>query len=218
LGIFFAEFRLKRSLKEAAMATAQTSEIDVLELARAGDEEAFAQLVGPLRDRIYWRAVKAVGDLDEADDVTQETLMRAFTRLDTFRGDARFSSWLYMVGSNCIRMHLRTRRRKGALRYDDHLNEVEAGVAQGRDAEREHPDIYAMNKEFFTALEEAMSQLPPQYGSILRLWVEDGLDLKQIQERSGLSIPAIKSRLHRARQRLRDRLEGRFGVGVVLAA
>jgi RNA polymerase sigma-70 factor (ECF subfamily) len=115
-------------------------------------------------------------------------------------------------------MHLRTRRRKGALRYDDHLNEVEAGVNQGRDAERELPDIYAMNKEFFTALEEAMSQLPPQYGSILRLWVEDGLDLKQIQERSGLSIPAIKSRLHRARQRLRDRLESRFGVGVVLAA
>ena len=97
----------------------------LLERARAGDEQAFAALVSPLRERIYWRAAKAVGDLDEAEDETQETLVRAFTRLDTFRGDARFSSWLYMVGSNCIRMHLRTRRRKGAQRMDDHMPEIE---------------------------------------------------------------------------------------------
>jgi len=193
-------------------------EVSVLDRARGGDEEAFAQLVGPLRDRIFWRAVKAVGDMDEADDVTQETLMRAFTRLDTFRGDSRFSSWLYMVGSNCIRMHLRTRRRKGALRYDDHLTEVETGDASRPDTHRHQPDARAMNKEFFVALEDAMSQLPPQYGSILRLWVDEGLDLKEIQQRSGLSIPAIKSRLHRARQRLRDQLESRFGSGVPMAA
>ena len=193
-------------------------EVSVLDRAREGDEDAFAQLVSPLRDRIFWRAVKAVGDLDEAEDITQETLMRAFTRLDTFRGDSRFSSWLYMVGSNCIRMHLRSRRRKGALRYDDHLTEVEAGDASRPEIARNQPDARAMNKEFFMALEEAMSQLPPQYGSILRLWVDEGLDLKEIQERSGLSIPAIKSRLHRARQRLREALENRFGAGVPMAA
>ena len=193
-------------------------EVDILERARGGDEDAFAQLVEPLRERIFWRAVKAVGDLDEADDVTQETLLRAFTRLDTFRGESRFSSWLYMVGSNCIRMHLRTRRRKGALRYDDHVNEVEGGEMVQAINDRCQPDISAINKEFFCALEEAMSQLPPQYGSILRLWVDDGLDLKEIQQQSGLSIPAIKSRLHRARQRLRDGLESRFGVGLAMAA
>ncbi|MCA9559321.1 MAG: hypothetical protein KC583_12245, partial [Myxococcales bacterium] len=76
----------------------------LIERATQGDLAAFEQLVAPLRDRIYWRAAKAVGDLDEAEDVTQETLVKAFTRLDTFRGDARFSSWLYQVGSNCIRM------------------------------------------------------------------------------------------------------------------
>ena len=75
--------------------------------ARQGDEIAFAQLVAPLRDRIYWRAVKAVRDLDQAEDITQETLLRGFTRLETFRGESRFSSWLYMVASNCIRMHLK---------------------------------------------------------------------------------------------------------------
>ena len=59
---------------------------------------------------------KAIGDADEAEDIMQETMVRAFTRLETFRGDSRFSSWFfYMVCSNCIRMHLRTKRRKGAL-------------------------------------------------------------------------------------------------------
>jgi RNA polymerase sigma-70 factor, ECF subfamily len=190
----------------------------LLESARQGDEDAFAQLVRPLRDRIYWRAVKAVRDLDEADDVTQETMVRAFTRLDTFRGDARFSSWLYMVASNCIRMHLRTRRRRGAMRIDDHLNEIETGLNNVTELPVRLPDDLAIQNELFGALDDAVSQLPVQYGSILRLWVEDGLDLKEIHERSGLSIAAIKSRLHRARRRLRDSIEAEYGEGALLAA
>lgn len=190
----------------------------LLTKARKGDQDAFARLVGPLRERIYWRAVKALGDMDEAEDVTQETLLRAFTRLDTFRGDSKFSSWLYMIGSNCIRMHLRTRRRRGALRIDDHLYDWEKSISEDSESLPPQPDVVSMNGQLFGAIDHALSQLPQQYGSILRLWVEDGLDLKQIHERSGLSIPAIKSRLHRARQRLRDRLESDYGVGALLAA
>ena len=190
----------------------------LLRKARHGDEEAFAQLVRPLRDRIYWRAVKAARDLDEADDITQETILRAFTRLETFRGDARFSSWLYMVASNCIRMHLRTRRRRGALRIEEHLNEVESGSNNVTELPVHLPDDLAIQNELFGALDDAVSQLPSQYGSILRLWVEDGLDLKEIHERSGLSIAAIKSRLHRARRRLRDSIEAEYGRGALLAA
>jgi RNA polymerase sigma-70 factor (ECF subfamily) len=186
--------------------------------ARQGDERAFAALVQPLRERIYWRAVKAVRDLDQADDITQETLLRAFTRLDTFRGEARFSSWLYMVASNCIRMHLRTRRRRGALRLEDHLVQVETSNHNVLDIPSKLPDEEVMDGQMFGALDSAMSQLPPQYGSILRLWVEDGLDLKEIHEESGLSIAAIKSRLHRARRRLRDHIDAEYGAGALLAA
>ena len=195
-----------------------TQEKDLLDRAQAGDRAAYDQLVAPLRERIYWRAAKAVGDLDEAEDVTQETLMKGFTRLSTFRGDAQFSSWLYQVGSNSIRMHLRTRRRKGAHRMDDHLVELELGGHPQRANAPAQPDSLAMEGELVTAIEDAISQLPPQYGSILRLWVEDGLDLKEIHERSGLSIAAIKSRLHRARRRVRDSIESEFGRGALLAA
>ncbi len=191
----------------------------LLALARQGDRRAFEALVSPLRERIYWRAVKAVGDADEAEDITQETLLRAFTRLETFRGDARFSSWLYMVGSNCIRMHLRTRRRRQTWSIEEHLRNVERGPSGNAMAERPAaPDQAVADQQLVTALHQAISNLPEQYGSILRLWVEDGLDLKQIRERSGLSIPAIKSRLHRARRRVRDAIESEFGAGALLAA
>lgn len=197
-------------------------ETDLLERARAGDESAFTALVGPLRERIYWRAAKAVGDLDEAEDITQETLMRAFTRLETFRGDARFSSWVYKVGTNCIRLHLRAQRRKGdqqSMRIDDHLGEIEANQAVLKVVSLTlPPDERAMTAELMDALNEAISNLPPQYGSILRLWVEDGLDLKQIHEHSGLSIAAIKTRLHRARRWIKAAIEEQYGAGTLLAA
>jgi RNA polymerase sigma-70 factor (ECF subfamily) len=189
----------------------------LLAAARGGDQLAFNQLVAPLRDRIYWRAAKAVSDLDEAEDVTQETLLRAFTRLDTFRGESAFSSWLYQVGTNCIRMHLRTRRRRGAYRIEDHQREIDQKVEE-ESVRGRTPDQVAMDGQLVDALQDAISQLPPQYGSILRLWVEDGLDLKEIQAHSGLSIAAIKSRLHRARRRVKTFIEAEYGVGALLMA
>lgn len=194
-------------------------EARLLAAARLGDHGAFELLVAPFRERIYWRAARALSDRDEAEDVTQETLVRAYTRLATFRGDARFGSWLYQVAGNCIRMHLRTRRRRGAQRIDDYLGEVESSdepVTLG-DQPRA-PDRVAMHGELLHAVVASISKLPPQYGSILRLWVEDGLDLREIHERSGLSIPAIKSRLHRARQRVRADIEATYGPGALLAA
>lgn len=185
--------------------------------ARAGSARAFRALVEPHREQIYWRAVRAVGDLDEAEDVAQETLLRAFTRLETYRGDARFGAWLYQVGANCIRMHLRSRKRRrlSPLSEAPEALPPEAMLIRGRAAPSE-PDQAAMERQLTEALEEAIEALPPKYKDILNFWVLDGLDLRQIQERSGLSISAIKSRLHRARLRVRDILDGQ-GVSALLA-
>ena len=193
-------------------------EAELLSRARQGDEVAFAQLVAPLRDRIYWRAVKAVRDLDQAEDITQETLLRGFTRLETFRGDSRFGSWLYMVASNCIRMHLRKKKRRAAIRLQDCLQETELTSRNSLEIPKKLPDQVAMENQMFLGIEQAMSQLPPQYGNILRLWVEDGMDLKDIHDECGLSIAAIKSRLHRARKKVRDTLDAEYGRGALIAA
>jgi len=193
-------------------------EMELVGRALAGDERAFEDLITPLREKVYWRAVKALRDLDQAEDVTQETLIRAFTRLSTFRGESRFSSWLYMVASNCIRMHIRSARRKSALRLDDNISHVESQSHNVLLLPAKLPDEVAADTQVFTAIERAMDKLPEQYGNILRLWVEDGLDLREIHEESGLSIAAIKSRLHRARRRLREQLDAQYGEDTLLAA
>ena len=193
-------------------------EMELVGRALAGDERAFEDLITPLREKVYWRAVKALRDLDQAEDVTQETLIRAFTRLSTFRGESRFSSWLYMVASNCIRMHIRSARRKSALRLDDNISKVETQSHNVLLLPPKLPDEVAADTQVFTAIERAMDKLPEQYGNILRLWVEDGLDLREIHEESGLSIAAIKSRLHRARRRLREQLDAQYGEDTLLAA
>ncbi len=196
----------------------KTLELKLIQRARGGEQAAFEALVRPYRDPLYWRAVKALDDPDAADDVVQETFIRAYTRLDTFRGDSRFGTWLFTIGSNCIRMHLRRRQRKGANRIEDHLFQVEQESAQSPEARAEQPDRLVIQRELTGALDDAISQLPPQYGSILRLWVEDGLDLNEIQAHSGLSVSAIKSRLHRARRRIKAAIEARFGPGALMPA
>jgi RNA polymerase sigma-70 factor (ECF subfamily) len=196
----------------------KTLERKLIQRARDGEQAAFEDLVRPYREPLYWRAVKALDDPDAADDVVQETFIRAYTRLDTFRGDSRFGTWLFTIGSICIRMHLRRRQRKGANRIEDHLFQVEQESAQSPEARAVQPDRLVIHSELTGALDEAISQLPPQYGSILRLWVEDGLDLNEIQAHSGLSVSAIKSRLHRARRRIKAVIEARFGPGALMPA
>lgn len=81
----------------------------------------------------------------------------------------------------------------------------------GNAARPQSPDVVAEGNEMAEILSGAIEALPVAYGSILKLWVEDGLDLREIKERSGLSIPAIKSRLHRARNRIRGIVPQEFG-------
>ena len=191
----------------------------LVERARTGDKIAFERLVSPLRDRVYWRALKAMKDPDEADDIVQESIIRAYTRLETFRGESRFSTWLYTVASNCIRMRLRTIKRKGALKIEDNQAEVEKSIADNADYIPALPDRACMNVQMFAAIEEAMNNLPEKYAQVLHMWAYEGKNLKEIHDsEEGASVPAIKSRLHRARKQLRSALDSKYGVGALLSA
>ena len=189
----------------------KSQEAELITRARQGDTHAFTQLVAPLRERIYRRAVKAVRDLDQAEDVTQEALLRSFTRLETFRGDSRFSTWVYSVTSNCILMHLRKRKRIAAL-----CLKAEQTSQPTLEIPRKLPDEKVMEKQMFLGIEQAMSQLPSQYGEVLRLWVEESMTLKDIHDECGLSRGAIKSRIYRARKKVKSTLDNEYGQGALL--
>tara|TARA_Y100000114_G_scaffold48319_1_gene43995 strand:+ start:1182 stop:1832 length:651 start_codon:yes stop_codon:yes gene_type:complete len=211
-GVQFAIYKIRE------IGMKKEEETLLVERARTGDEIAFKKLVSPLRDRIYWRALKAMKDPDEADDIVQESIIRAYTRLETFRGESRFSTWLYTVASNCIRMRLRTIKRKGALKIEDNQAEVEKSIADNSNYIPALPDKACMQAQMFEDIEKAICELPEKYAQIIRMWAYEGMNLREINNADkDSSIPAIKTRLHRARKKLKNALEPSYGKSLLSA-
>ena len=157
-------------------------------------------------------------DPDEAEDVAQETMIRAYIRLETFRGEAKFSTWLYTVASNCIRMRLRTLRRRPMVKIEDNHLEVEKSINDNVNYIPALPDKVYAQAQMFRDIERAMCDMPEKYAETLRMWAYDGLNLKEIKEADGsTTIPAIKSRLHRARKKLKAALEPEYGSSLLSA-
>lgn len=188
----------------------------LIQEALEGSDRSFEQLVSPLKQIIFRRALKATRDCDEAEDITQEVIIRAFTKLHTFRKESKFSTWLFMVTSNCIRMHLRSKRRRKYVPMEENILEVEEVFAES--VKSVLPDESAAYKQLIFALDRHIDLLPKKYREVLELWARDGFDLREIQSYTGMSIPKIKTRIHRARKKLRAGVNSEFGENRLIAA
>ena len=174
----------------------------LLDKARNGDSRAFEELIKPLITKFKWRAAKAVGDAS-ADDVVQEACIKAFTKLHTFREQARFSSWFYAIGTNTIRMHLRTRRRansKETLLGNDIT--VEDLISDQRVSYSFENQI--IGREALKIALDALTSLPDGYKTALWSSVIEGMDLSSIANKMCLTPSAVKTRIHRARASLKE--------------
>ena len=182
------------------------------ELARrvgAGETALFEVLMRRHNARVY-RAVRAlVRDEDEAEDVMQQAYVLAFTHLDQFQGDARFSTWLIRIAVNEALQYLRKRSRLVAIDggADD---ELEAGMKL---LERNTPDPerQTSERELSRLLEATIDALPVPYRMVFMLREVDGLSTAETAEVLSVSQDVVKTRLHRARALLREALENRFG-------
>jgi RNA polymerase sigma-70 factor, ECF subfamily len=176
----------------------------LLELAQIGDHRAFEKLIKPLIPKLKWRAVKAVG-LNGADDVVQEACIKAFNKIGGFRGDCKFSSWFYVIGTNTIRMHLRSRRRREAkelkLLGEQSIDDV-IGITENSYLLEDQ----LMGRESLRKALAGIEELPEGYRFPLWSQIMEGTDLASLGERMGLSPAAVKSRIHRARRALRELL------------
>lgn len=192
-----------------------TPERTLIEKSRGGDAEAFGRLVGRYEDRIYRLAKNVCAGLPaEADDVYQETFITAFKKLKGFRGESDLSTWLYRIASNiCFMRHRRKKREPFVPLLDrPHDHDEEEGKAhQYRDWEPT-PEEVAGKKELVEHVSRALAALPVDYRLVLTLRDIEGLSNEKTAEILKLSVPAVKSRLHRGRLFLRDRFEGSFGI------
>jgi RNA polymerase sigma-70 factor, ECF subfamily len=194
-------------------AEAPRTDGDLVALAASGDGAAFSELVQRHQNKVYAVAVHILRDSSEAEEVVQETFLAALEKLAGFRGDAAFSTWLHRVAANAALMRLRRRRRSpeapAETAVDDLLPHFDA---TGRiDATPHHDwskraDEQLSDREVRSAIEQAIQNLPEDYRIVFLLRDVEGLSSEDMAEILGISVAAVKSRLHRARLALREAL------------
>ena len=174
------------------------------------DEEAFNELVNRHGDKIFRTAYRITGDHAAAEDVLQNVFLILSQNLGSFRNDSKFSTWLYRVASNTSLMYLRSKKKfnTNEIHLEDVANFDESGNL--RDAYLKDwsdlPDDKLLSNEGIEKIEEAIEKLPPKYREVFTLRDIEGLSNKEVADALDLSIPAVKSRLLRARLFLRDKL------------
>lgn len=174
----------------------------------AGDEGAFDILVVRYQDRLFNFSMRFTSNASDAEEIVQETFIKAYKGLGRFRGDARVSTWLFQIAKNlCINKFHRKRRRMDHRKvsiqqsqHDDDLPLVQI-EAEGPDAF----DVLA-NQEINDVLQEAITELDPHFRSALILRDIEDLDYSEIAEILEVPVGTVKSRIHRARQELQRRL------------
>lgn len=165
---------------------------------REGDAEALRLLMERYQQRIFALIFGIVRDRHEVEDVAQEVFLKVFMRISAFDGRSKFYTWLYRVAANAAKDHLKKRSRRPALPL-----EAEASIPDAAVGPTEHAD--AAEKRLM--VREAIASLPPRYREVLALRELEGLTYNELADVLKLSMGTVESRLHRARARLKRRLE-----------
>ena len=178
-------------------------EQDLIRLAANGSSRAFEELITPYERKMYALALRMCSNTEDAKDCLQEAMLRIFKGLSGFRGDSSFSTWVYRIVSNsCLDSH---RHKKG--RQSDSLDELsEVGVEPvDRSA---GPEEAAEKSELKRELSKAINKLPPDLKNPLVLRDIHGLSYEEIAETLDINVGTVRSRLFRARAKLREYLSG----------
>jgi RNA polymerase sigma-70 factor (ECF subfamily) len=189
---------------------AAASDERLLTEARAGDRQALETLLERHQGEVYRFGVKMCRDPDDAKDVLQDTLLAMARGVRDFRGASSISTWLYSIArSFCIK---KRRRSKFSPEGERSLDTDVAQEGKQVAAPARRPDEALAGKAVERALEEAIAALDPMYREVLLLRDVEGLTAPEVAEVLGVSTDAVKSRLHRARIAVRERVAPLLGV------
>ena len=179
-----------------------------------GDEISFEEIVSRHAEKVFGLALRITRSHEDAEEVFQEVFLTLTKKLDTFKGESKFSSWLYRVTANASYMHIRAEKKhENDLSLENYSPYDEKGTLMGKIKNKDwssRPDLVIFSKEALGIIENAVNELPESYRVVFHLRDIEGLSNEGVSEVLGLSVPAVKSRLHRARLFLRDRLSDYF--------
>jgi RNA polymerase sigma-70 factor (ECF subfamily) len=180
-------------------------DLSLVEACRGGQTEAFGALVRRYQERLYPTIVRLIGSSEDAEDVLQDTFVRAFERLDQFHGDSSFYTWLYRIAINLALSGYRRRRVRGSLKrsrmWSAPVSSEPADVSSESD-----PTISLERAEREKIVERALEKLGPEHRAVVILKDFDGHRYEEISAILGVPVGTVRSRLHRARCELRDLL------------
>jgi RNA polymerase sigma-70 factor (ECF subfamily) len=178
------------------------------------DEEAFNEIVNRYTDTIYRIALRIINNPSDAEEVLQEVFVTLIKKLDTFREESKFSTWLYRVVVNTSYMYLRAEGKKNEreMSLPDYVPYDQSGWLNGiqnKDWSYESDGVL-LSMERMEIIEKAISELPEYNRVVFLLRDVEGLTNEEVAKVLGISLPAVKSRIRRARISLRDKLSDYF--------
>jgi RNA polymerase sigma-70 factor (ECF subfamily) len=182
----------------------------LVERIRGGDPLAFEALMNRYEDKVFRLAMGMTKNREDALEAVQDAFLSVYRRIDSFRGDSSFSTWLYKVALNSVYMKLRSRSRHDKVdsleELEGILDPVKTRILMPPRGWSERADDHLLRKELARELREAIAALPEEYRAIFTLREVEDLSNQEVADILGLSLAATKTRLHRARLFLRQRL------------
>jgi RNA polymerase sigma-70 factor (ECF subfamily) len=182
------------------------AELELVNRARLGDGTAFSALIRQYEGKIFRLAMNITQNREDAEDVLQEAFLKAYEHLDQFQGNSKFYTWIVRIAVNQALMKLRKRKTDRSVSLDEQIDTGEDTVAREIAAWDPDPEVQYSQDELNGILTEAIDGLAPIYKTVFTLRDVDGLSTEETAEALDLTVPAVKSRLLRARLQLRDKL------------
>jgi len=186
------------------------NETPLVTKARQGDLAAFTQLVEKYEGKIFRLARHITNSQEDAEDVLQETFLKAYEHLGEFQGNSKFYTWIVRIAVNESLMKLRKRKSDRSVSLDEQIDTGEDVIAREIAVWEDNPEDQYSQSELREILDEAVKSLPPIFRSVFVLRDIEELSSEETAEILNLTVPAVKSRLLRARLKLREKLTRYF--------
>jgi RNA polymerase sigma-70 factor (ECF subfamily) len=185
-------------------------DMTLVERVKTGDSDAFQELVSRYENKVYRLAIKLTRNETLAEEVLQEVFLRIYEKLDTFRGESALSSWIYRIAANACFAKLNLEKRHQHADLEETMPQAEQALHELQEPSPDAPDRSLLSSEALDVISRAIERLPEDFRLVLVLRDVEGLANEEVARILDLSVPAVKSRLHRARLLLRKRLARYF--------
>lgn len=179
--------------------TGPMPEEELIDAARTGDQQAYARLMRSYKHMVYTVCMRVLRNREEAEEATQDTFVKAFRNLAGYQGSARFSTWLYSIAYRTALSALRT-RRAGVVDLEAAPEQALAGPAPG----------FGHEQDLRNMVEAALARMPAEDAALMTFYYLNDRSVEEIVTITGLSVSNVKVKLHRARKRMLELVQGHW--------